>query len=568
MIAVLVVVTVLALAAYRFADLMQAEQLAADSYQQQRQAQASAHAGIDYAAAVLANALANGQTNNFYDNPSLFQNILVRDGDSARQRSRFSIVSVLGPDAALNGGGGAQNFLYGVTDETGKLNINALFKLDSSGQILYNVLMQLPNMTDDVANAIIDWIDPDSTPRSNGAEDDYYMGLDPPYHAKNGPLDSLEELLYVRGVTPQLLFGNDRNRNGVLDPDEDDGSGTLDMGWSAYLTVYSREQNVDSTGTPRIYVNDSNLQNLQTNLTNAGFDDGVIALILAYRMYGPASGGGSGSDTDRTNTPSGGNTPAPSTSGNKTGGTPAPSTGQPTGGGGGGTISLSFSPDGTTVATTVLASGGGGTVMASGPLTTATLGNIQSGGGQNISSLYALINAQVTIPAQGQGQQATTYTSPLTDAGYLKTNLPMMLDKLTTKRDANLPPRVNVNTAPSAVLAALAPNGTPLLDSSTVQTILSTRPATTSTDTPDAIFQTPAWLITEASLTAQTMQSLEQYITARSQVYRVQSLGYSEGGGATARVEAVIDVNAGRPRILYYRDLTGLGKGYNLSNSP
>ena len=36
------------------------------------------------------------------------------------------------------------------------------------------------------------------------------MSLDPPYNAKNGPLDSIEELLFVQGVTPQLLFGNDR----------------------------------------------------------------------------------------------------------------------------------------------------------------------------------------------------------------------------------------------------------------------------------------------------------------------------------------------------------------------
>ena len=61
-----------------------------------------------------------------------------------------------------------------------------------------------------------------------------------------------------------------------------------------------------------------------------------------------------------------------------------------------------------------------------------------------------------------------------------------------------------------------------------------------------------------------TVQSLEQYITARSQVYRVQSVGHFDSGGPTARVEAVIDTNAGRPRIVYYRDLTGLGKGFNL----
>ena len=31
--------------------------------------------------------------------------------------------------------------------------------------------MHLPNMTDDVANAIIDWVSPGDTPRSNGAKE-------------------------------------------------------------------------------------------------------------------------------------------------------------------------------------------------------------------------------------------------------------------------------------------------------------------------------------------------------------------------------------------------------------
>ena len=169
----------------------------------------------------------------------------------------------------------------------------------------------------------------------------------------------------------------------------------------------------------------------------------------------------------------------------------------------------------------------------------------------------------MTIPGSN-GQAGTTYPSPMTDSGSIKQYLPMVLDKLTTKKTANLPARINVNTAPSAVLSALAPNGTPLLDVSTVQSILATRPSNSTSDAPDPIFQTPAWLITEASIPAATLQSLEQYITARSQVFRVQSLGHFDSGGPTVRVEAVIDTNAGRPRILYYRDLTGLGKGFNL----
>ena len=55
-----------------------------------------------------------------------------------------------------------------------------------------------------------------------------------------------------------------------------------------------------------------------------------------------------------------------------------------------------------------------------------------------------------------------------------------------------------------------------------------------------------------------TIQSLEKYITGRSMVYRIHSIGYFGEGGPTARVEAVVDMNQGAPRILYFRDLTDL----------
>ena len=108
-----------------------------------------------------------------------------------------------------------------------------------------------------------------------------------PRHIRQLPLAGRQ------GVTEPLLFGNDRNRNGVLDPDEDDGSGAMDRGWSAYLTVYSREQNVDSTGAPRIFINDNDLNSLESNLTTAGVDADLAKFIVEYRRYGPYEAEGS-----------------------------------------------------------------------------------------------------------------------------------------------------------------------------------------------------------------------------------------------------------------------------------
>lgn len=55
-----------------------------------------------------------------------------------------------------------------------------------------------------VSDSIQDWIQPGDLPRVAGAKSDYYQGLDPPYYAKNAPIDDLSELLLVRGVTPEM----------------------------------------------------------------------------------------------------------------------------------------------------------------------------------------------------------------------------------------------------------------------------------------------------------------------------------------------------------------------------
>src|SRR5205085_1490314 len=206
----------------------------ADNAHRTAQASLLAQSGIHYAAALLSDP-DNSLGGNIWNNPSAFFDIEVPAAEDIGLKGRFSLIAP--PDATDGGGSGNR---YGVVDEGAKLNPNVLMVLDPSGNRLYQALMLLPNMTSEIANSIVDWIDQDNTPRDGGAENDYYSSLPTPYRCKNGPLESLEELLLVKGVTPQLLFGSDFNRNGVVDPDEDDGSG---LGWSAYLTVYSREKN-------------------------------------------------------------------------------------------------------------------------------------------------------------------------------------------------------------------------------------------------------------------------------------------------------------------------------------
>jgi general secretion pathway protein K len=88
-------------------------------------------------------------------------------------------------------------------DEERRINVNR-----ASREILVRLMdtVGLPpgSERDTIADSILDWIDPDPFHRLNGAEDDYYERLSPSYRAKNGPLDSIEELRLIRGVTPEV----------------------------------------------------------------------------------------------------------------------------------------------------------------------------------------------------------------------------------------------------------------------------------------------------------------------------------------------------------------------------
>jgi hypothetical protein len=96
-----------------------------------------------------------------------------------------------------------------------------------------------------------------------------------------------------------------------------------------------------------------------------------------------------------------------------------------------------------------------------------------------------------------------------------------------------------------------------------IQTIVSKRPAPDVAGS-DLLYRTSAWLISDCNLPVATVKKLDPYLTSRTQVYRFQALGYFERGGPVARIEAVVDTNMGRPRIAYWRDLSELGRGFDL----
>lgn len=131
-----------------------------------------------------------------------------------------------------------------VMGEPGKVNINT-----ASDSTLRKIIGQMGlegEARDRVVDSILDWIDPDDFSRLNGAENDYYQSLKEPYNCKNGPLDSIEELLLVRGVTPDLFYGKKEVKKA-------DGGGTEkegQIGLRDIFSIYSSGEQIDINSAP------------------------------------------------------------------------------------------------------------------------------------------------------------------------------------------------------------------------------------------------------------------------------------------------------------------------------
>jgi general secretion pathway protein K len=124
-----------------------------------------------------------------------------------------------------------------IMSEAGKININTISEM-TLRKIIGNLGLE-GETRDIVVDSILDWIDPDDFRRINGAENDYYQSLKEPYYCKNGNLDSIEELLLVRGVTPELFYGRKGTKTG------EEGARIYGVGLKDVFSVYAPGQQID-----------------------------------------------------------------------------------------------------------------------------------------------------------------------------------------------------------------------------------------------------------------------------------------------------------------------------------
>ena len=264
-----------------FAHSMSLELRATDN----RAAGAEAEQAIGGAVRYLTNMLITLQAPGSLPDTNAYQSVNVPVGDAA-----FWLIG-RGDDQTPQ-----DQPVFGLVDEASKLNINTA---------TLTMLQNLPRMTPELAAAIIDWRDADSTVTTGGAEDETYARLTPAYKCKNAPFESIDELRLVSGMDLDILYGEDVNLNGVLDSNENDGDtsmpadnrdGILDAGILNYVTVYSREPNTDTNGAARVNISSLTATQirplLQTNFAAARVTQILANLGMGGGGGGPGGGGG------------------------------------------------------------------------------------------------------------------------------------------------------------------------------------------------------------------------------------------------------------------------------------
>ena len=160
---------------------------------------------------------------------------------------------------------------YGISDEESRINVNT-----ASAE----VLSKIEGMTGDIVAAISDWRGASNQVSAGGAGIDYYSSLIPPYLPRNGPIQTLRELLMVRGVTPQLLLGEGEPKSGM---DDSDDALPVENGWAPLLTVASRDENVNASGTARVDIKSAD-QNALTQVE--GITPAIARAIVNWQRRG------------------------------------------------------------------------------------------------------------------------------------------------------------------------------------------------------------------------------------------------------------------------------------------
>lgn len=261
LVVVLWIVALLSVAVYAALFTARTEYSLAGTFEDEEKLKQIALSGIEYGIATLLEDTTPWDTlkDEWVESDALYKEVKLGEGFFSLVRPKSD---------------GSPGFVYGIQDEA------SLFPLNFSA---WEHLATIEGLDEPMAQAIVDWRDEDSEALPQGAEDSYYLGLSPGYKAKNAHFETVEELLYVKGITQPVLWGRDRNHNGSVDGSEvTDDMATSDYGVVRWVTPFTAEPNLDVMGQPRVNLNTASDQEIREVL-QASFSPEKLQLVFDFK---------------------------------------------------------------------------------------------------------------------------------------------------------------------------------------------------------------------------------------------------------------------------------------------
>lgn len=593
------------------------------------QSRLAAEAGVEYVRMILPSARFDRTV--WYHNPEEFNRIIVtahnRDAQTAGTNQEFEENMVFRFSIVADDPTDDKDYIrFGITDESSKLNLNTA----TEPQLLKIVTLALGDETEidpqQIVDAILDWRDTDTEPRGEigDTESVYYRSLDKPYRVKNGPFDTVEELLLVKGITPAVLYGEDFDRNGLLTENEKDGNKSfpddnqddeLNRGLYAYLTVLSEENNVSNSNRPRTYLA-GNEETVRAELSalfpeEPQVVDYIVSAAKPPQQQGEGGGGGRGGRSGGAGGgPAGGGSPQPRNprpgpgaqgggqqqqqqpQGGQVGeqGQGQPQSGAPAAGPAPGQNPKdqtrrqarpetppddgSEQPDGQ--------QGGQGAQGGQQP----GQGQRQQGQGEGTGQQPPVgqeSEGQVPEPgdegsggAEGEqggdqgGEGQESQNPPLTSPASLmlprttdgqETPSPLTLEHLVVLMDRTTMVKPDQRSVPGLININTAPAAVlQCVEGLSAEHIEGILATRDSLDATTLL--TTAWLVTEGVMDITAYEKVAPHITARGQQFTIESVGYADHVGMVTRLQVVVNMNGPIAQTIYYRDISNLGGSF------
>jgi type II secretory pathway component PulK len=278
LITVMVVIFVLSVLAGGFAYAMKIEMRLAQNHANEAELEWLGRSGVELARYVLA--LQAADTRHPWD--ALNQKWAGGTGDTNEALAEINLDNYPLGNGSLS---------IKIIDQERRFNINIADR---------NILHQGMNLVgvdsaeaSSIVSCILDWRDPDDQRQPNGAESDYYLSLKHPYYAKNGVLDNINELLLVKGITPDIFWGPNGPRDTLDATTAEVASEPILQAGDAYAGPVGLVDLFSVIGERQVNVNTASAAVLQLF---PGIDDNIANGIIQARA-GPDGVEGNEDDT-------------------------------------------------------------------------------------------------------------------------------------------------------------------------------------------------------------------------------------------------------------------------------